>query len=131
MQTPVTVTLLSVLLGLSAGCANLSSRMPWSFGSSAATTASAPQAALAMTPANPAGLESCEVLGLVTANAECACYDRMSYEQVRGQASSNVLEAARSKYPDTDVVRVSSVDLYLNNAVAHGVAYRCAPARRS
>lgn len=69
--------------------------------------------------------ESCEVLGTVTARAECNCYDKMSYDRVRQRASEKLQEQARQQYPDTDLVKVGNVDLFLNNAVAHGVAYQC------
>ena len=77
----------------------------------------------ALSPGTPN--ESCEVLGKLTARADCACYDKMSYDRVRGRASENVQEQARTQYPESDVVEVSNVDLFLNHAVAHGVAYRC------
>jgi len=69
--------------------------------------------------------ESCEVLGTVTARADCNCYDKMSYERVRQRASEKLQEQARQQYPATDLVKVGNVDLFLNNAVAHGVAYQC------
>ncbi len=86
-----------------------------------------------VTPSDPAYLllsanvpsESCEVLGTVTARADCACYDKLSYDRVRERASQKLQQLARQQYPSTDVVEVANVDLFLNNAVAHGVAYRC------
>ncbi len=69
--------------------------------------------------------ESCQVLGTVTARADCACYDKMSYDRVRGRASDNLQRQARQQYPNSDLVEVSDVVLFLNNAVAHGVAYQC------
>ena len=68
---------------------------------------------------------SCEALGPLTAEADCACYDKMSYLRVEAKASDNLAHAAHSEYPETDLVQVSEVDVFLNNAVAHGVAYRC------
>jgi hypothetical protein len=75
-----------------------------------------------------AAYASCEVLGTLTATADCACYDEMSYEQVRGEAAASLEQQARSLYPDSDAVEVYEVDLYLNNAIARGIAYRCAGA---
>ncbi len=69
--------------------------------------------------------ESCEVLGTVTARADCNCYDKMSYDRVRRRASDKLQEQAREQYPETDLVKVGNVDLFLNTAVAHGVAYQC------
>jgi hypothetical protein len=69
--------------------------------------------------------ESCVPLGPVSGSADCECYDKMSYDNVRGKASSNLRERALAKYPDSDLIQVSNVELYLNSAVAHGVAYRC------
>ncbi len=77
----------------------------------------------ALAPTTPN--ESCEVLGHLTARADCACYDKMSYDRVRGRASENMQEQARSQYPESDLVEVSNIDLFLNTAVAHGVAYKC------
>lgn len=68
---------------------------------------------------------SCEALGTLTAEADCACYDKMSYLRVEARASNNLAHAAHSEYPETDLVQVSDVDLFLNNAVAHGIAYKC------
>ena len=67
----------------------------------------------------------CEALGPLTAEADCACFDKMSYQRVEARASDNLSAAALNTYPETDVVQVSEVDLFLNNAVAHGVAFRC------
>jgi hypothetical protein len=44
---------------------------------------------------------------------------------VRGEASRNLEQQARMRYPDSDRIEISSVNLYLNNAVARGVAYKC------
>ncbi len=68
---------------------------------------------------------SCEALGPLTAEADCACYDKMSYLRVEAKASENLAHAAHTTYPETDLVQVSDVDVFLNNAVAHGVAYKC------
>jgi hypothetical protein len=68
---------------------------------------------------------SCEALGPLTAEADCACYDKMSYQRVEAEASDKLAYAAHTEYPETDWVQVSEVDLFLNNAVAHGVAYKC------
>lgn len=73
---------------------------------------------------NSAG-NACQVLGQVTARADCACHDKMSYDHVRGEASRNLEQQARMRYPDSDRIEISSVNLYLNNAVARGVAYKC------
>ena len=68
---------------------------------------------------------SCKALGPLTAEADCACYDKMSYLRVEAEASDKLAYAAHTEYPETDWVQVSEVDLFLNNAVAHGVAYKC------
>ena len=87
-------------------------------------TAQAPQAYNQLAVVNSAD-KSCRVLGQVTARADCACHDKMSYDHVRGQASRNLEQQARMRYPDSDRIEISSVNLYLNNAVARGVAYKC------
>lgn len=69
--------------------------------------------------------ESCVPLGPVSGSADCACYDKMSYDNVRGKASTNLRERALAQYPDSDLIEVSTVELYLNSAVARGVAYKC------
>ena len=68
---------------------------------------------------------SCEALGPLNAEADCACFDKMSYLRVQAKASHNLASAARRKYPEADVVQISEVDVFLNSAVARGVAYRC------
>jgi len=78
-----------------------------------------------MLVASKTGHESCKMLGSVTAEADCACYDKLSYDRVRGAASRNLELKARAQYPDSDLIEVSGVNLYLNNAVAHGIAYKC------
>lgn len=113
MQKLATVALLFAMLCYATGCAQL---LP---------TGISPPSPPSASPLTRAVTEGCEVLGQVTANAECACYDRMSYKRLQGQATSKALNMARRRYPDSDVVRISSVDVYLNSAVAHGIAYRC------
>lgn len=126
MQKIATTLILTAAFALSAGCAQLlPSSSPFFPG---APTASQPLQASNQLAAN-ASVDSCEILGQVTANAECACYDKMSYDQLRGQVTSNARALAKSRYPDSDMVQVLDVDLYLNNAIAHGVAYKCAPSR--
>ena len=106
--------LLGVSLGLivCAGCTSVASS-PGIFPSDYPTVSRT-------TPAS-----SCEALGPLTAEADCACYDKMSYLRVEAKASDNLAHAAHSEYPETDIVQVSEVDVFLNNAVAHGVAYKC------
>lgn len=113
MQKLATVVLLSAMLCHAAGCAQF---LP------TGALSPSPQSA---SPLTRTSTEGCEVLGQVTVNAECACYDRMSYMRLQGQASSKAVKLARRRYPDSDLVRISSVDVYLNSAVAHGIAYRC------
>jgi len=67
----------------------------------------------------------CEPLGPLTARVDCDCYDKMSYDKVKGQAKENLYDEARVNYPDSNRVEVASVSLYLNQAVARGTAYRC------
>jgi hypothetical protein len=68
---------------------------------------------------------SCEPLGSLTARVDCDCYDKMSYDKVRGEATENLRLVARTSYPESNRVEVSSVALYMNSAVAKGTAYRC------
>lgn len=68
---------------------------------------------------------TCEPLGSLTARADCDCYDKMSYDKVRGEATENLYLEARTNYPESNRVEISSVALYMNSAVAKGTAYRC------
>lgn len=70
-------------------------------------------------------VDSCVPLGPVSGSASCNCFDKLSYDRVRGQAAEDLKRQAFEHYPDSDRVEVSSVEIYLNNAVARGVAYRC------
>jgi hypothetical protein len=67
----------------------------------------------------------CEPLGVLTARVDCDCYDKMSYDKVRFDAKENLHVQARTSYPESNRVEISSVDLYMNSAVAKGTAYRC------
>ncbi len=68
---------------------------------------------------------SCQLIGAVIASADCDCYDKMSYDRVKVRASENLRIKALDQYPGVDRLEISSVDLYLNNAVAHGQVYDC------
>ena len=70
---------------------------------------------------------SCQLIGAVIASADCDCYDKMSYDRVKVRASENLRLKALDQYPGVDRLEISSVDLYLNNAVAHGQVYDCTP----
>jgi hypothetical protein len=75
--------------------------------------------------ANTATTTNCEALGNLTAGADCDCYDKMSYDKVRGQATEKLHQEAQRNYPDSNMIQVSSVTLYLNRAVVSGTAYKC------
>jgi hypothetical protein len=69
--------------------------------------------------------ERCQVLGGITADAACDCYDEFSYSLLR-KAATRALEAeAAARYPESNQIEVSSIELYMNTAEAHGTAYRC------
>ena len=70
---------------------------------------------------------ACQLIGAVIASADCDCYDKMSYDRVKVRASENLRLKALDQYPGVDRLEISSVDLYLNNAVAHGQVYDCTP----
>jgi len=99
---------------LAAGCSSLPGRSP----SDSQTAMDLPFVAAASNGA-------CEPLGALTALADCDCYDKMSYDSVRNLATENLYREAQVNYPTSNVVEISSVNLYLNRAVAKGVAYRC------
>lgn len=68
---------------------------------------------------------SCRAVARISARADCACWDQMSYNRVRGRAHDSLREQALSRFPGSDALALSTVDMFLNNAVAHGTVYDC------
>lgn len=66
------------------------------------------------------------LIGTVVAQADCDCYDEMSYIQVASGANDRLLKRVQDSYPESDFLEISKVDLYLNTAVVHGDVYDCA-----
>jgi len=97
-----------VLLILTVGCVNTPSDMPMG---------------LSMTNSSP--FTECVELGPVAAEATCACSNKRTYDRLQREAEDRLQSNAQSLYPTSDAVSVSGIDLYMNNAVATGIAYRC------
>lgn len=70
-------------------------------------------------------LAGCQRLGAVVVETSCACSSMLTYDRLANRAQTKLRAEAMQKYPQSDTLALQTLDLYLNNAVASGVAYVC------